>query len=261
MALTASSTLLAEDEPPPCQIENPAGKSPFLLICDHAGQRIPRRLGTLGVTEADQQRHIAWDIGAAGVTLKLAAALNATALLQRYSRLVIDCNRPLHSAESIVTTSERTPIPGNDNLNVDEIAQRQHAIFAPYHAAIHRTLDTRRECGQPTLLLALHSFTPVYLDQVRPWHIGLLYNRDPRLARALAAALSTETGLVVGDNEPYTVDDNTDYSIPEYGERRGLLHVEIEIRQDLIADAAGQQRWTQRLADLLPPLVEPLMRN
>jgi predicted N-formylglutamate amidohydrolase len=107
----------------------------------------------------------------------------------------------------------------------------------------------------------LHSFTPVYLGQVRPWHIGLLYNRDPRLARALAAALSTETGLVVGDNEPYTVDDNTDYSIPEYGERRGLLHVEIEIRQDLIADAAGQQRWTQRLADLLPPLVEPLMRN
>lgn len=205
------------------------------------------------------QRHIGWDIGAAGVALKLADALDATLIMQPYSRLVIDCNRPPGSPEAIVTVSERTSIPGNQAISAADIARRMREIFAPYHARIREALDARLARAQASLLVAIHSFTPVYLGQPRPWHVGVLYNRDPRMARALGEALRAEAGMVVGDNEPYTVSDDTDYSIPEYGERRGLPHVELEIRQDLIADEAGQQQWAARLARLLHPLAGPLM--
>ena len=182
---------------------------------------------------------------------KLAAALDAALILQTYSRLVIDCNRPVRSADSIVSVSERTAIPGNLHVSLQDGEQRAREIFWPYHDRIRATLDARQTRRQPTLLLAMHSFTARYLDQSRPWHVGVLYNRDARLARFLLAALRREPDVVVGDNEPYTVSDDTDFAIPEYGERRGLLHAEIEIRQDLIADEAGQERWAQRLARLL----------
>lgn len=239
------------------QLLRASGSSPYLLLCDHAGNRVPRSLGGLGLPDAELQRHIAWDIGAAPLTTLLSEVLDATAVLQRYSRLVIDCNRPLHSPDSIAARSENRLVPGNQQVSAADVEQRQREIFAPYHACIRDQLEARLRRGQTTLLIAIHSYTPVYLGQARPWHAGVLYHRDARLARALGAALRAEPGLLVGDNEPYSVGDDTDYAIPEYGERRGLPHVELEVRQDLIADAAGQQQWAQRLARLLRPIAEP----
>ncbi len=249
---TASAPgLLAPDEPAAWEVERPSGASPWLLLCDHAGRRIPRRLGTLGLDQADLRRHIAWDIGAAEVTRRLSTLLDATAVLQPYSRLVIDCTRPPGSADSIVTLSERTPIPGNAALGREDVLQREAAIFQPYHAQIRALLDARQARAQPCWLIAMHSFTPVYLDEARRWHAGLLYHRDARMAHALRDLLRREPGLVIGDNEPYSVSDDTDVAIPEYGEKRGLPHVELEIRQDLIDSEAGQQQWAERLARML----------
>ncbi|MEW6167739.1 MAG: N-formylglutamate amidohydrolase [Pseudomonadota bacterium] len=258
MSVADTSQLLAPDEPLPWHIEQAEGSSPWFLICDHAGTRIPRRLGTLGLEPAALGSHIAWDIGAAAVACGLGAALDATAILQPYSRLVIDCNRPPQSKEAIVGLSERTTIPGNQGIGPVESAAREREIFAPYHARISALLEERRQRRQPTLLISLHSFTPVYLGVARPWHVGVLYNRDARLARALAGALTQEGDLVVGDNQPYALGDDTDYSIPHHGEARGLVHVELELRQDLICDAAGQAAWVQRLRRLLRPIERTL---
>jgi predicted N-formylglutamate amidohydrolase len=239
--------LLAPDEPPPFTIVNANAASPWVLTCDHAGNRVPRALGTLGVSAAERARHIGWDIGAAALTRRLAARLDGWAILQTYSRLVIDCNRPPGVASSIPTRSENTDIPGNVGIGEDAAAARRAAIFDPYHAAIAAELDARQAAGRPAMLVAMHSFTPVYDGEVRPMHAGVLYNRDARLAHALLDGLRAEPGLVVGDNAPYSVSDESDYGIPVHGERRGLLHVEIEVRQDLI----GEAEWAERLARLL----------
>ncbi len=243
--------LLATDEPGAVTLRNGSGLSPFLIVVDHASNSVPRALDRLGVSEADCERHIAWDIGAAAVAHLVADALNATLLEQNYSRLVIDCNRAPGSATSIPEVSELTPIPGNVGLSESQRAMREREIFRPYHDRISAELDRRLSEGRRTVLVALHSFTPIYLGVARGWQAGLLYNRDPRFAHVLMALLRRE-GLFVGDNEPYSVSDATDYSIPVHGEGRGLLHVEVEIRQDLIADEAGQKSWGARLARLLP---------
>ena len=244
-------SLLSHDEPSPYSVERERGSSAFFLICDHAGARIPRRLGSLGLGAHDLLRHIAWDIGAAAVTRELSARWDATAVLQTYSRLVIDCNRPLTSSTSIVTSSERTTVPGNQFVSDEEVGCRQREVFQPYHDRIVELLDDRSARGQSTVLISVHSFTPVFLESPRAWDAGVLYHRDARLAHALLDVLRSDPELVVGDNEPYAVSDDTDYAIPEYGERRGLPHVEIEIRQDLIADEKGQNAWAARLADAL----------
>jgi predicted N-formylglutamate amidohydrolase len=244
--------LLAADEPAAVSVENANGKSPFLLVADHAGRLIPRALGRLGVAETDLDRHIAWDIGIAGLCRLLADALDAMLIQQNYSRLVIDCNRPLAAPTSIPDISEHTPIPGNAGLTAANRAARANAIFWPYHRRIEAELDRRRQAGGATALIPLHSFTPVFKGAARPWHAGVLYNRDPRFAHRLLALLNAEDGLFVGDQAPYLVTDATDYTIPVHAERRGLHHVAIEIRQDLIADAAGQRAWADRLARLLP---------
>lgn len=246
------SALLGLLDPPAVQIDRPEARSPFLLIADHAGRLIPQALATLGLSAAELDRHIAWDIGIAGLATRLSECLDATLIVQQYSRLVIDCNRPLSAPDSIATQSEATQIPANHEVSLQARAQRIEEIFQPYHAAIINTLAAREAAGLTTVLVALHSFTPVYHGLARPWHAGVLYNRDHRLARALLALLQAEPGLVVGDNEPYAVSDATDYSIPVHAEQRGLLHVEIEIRQDLIEDASGQAAWAERLARLLP---------
>jgi predicted N-formylglutamate amidohydrolase len=247
-----AQTLLAADEPAPATVQNRSGASPLVLVADHAGRTVPRALGRLGVADADLDRHIAWDIGIAGVGRILAGALDAVLIQQNYSRLVIDCNRPPGAATSIPEVSELTPIPGNAGLSDADKAARVRAIFEPYHDRITAELDRRRAAGIPAALIALHSFTPVFKGAARPWHVALLYHRDPRLSRHLIALFEQEAGLVVGDNEPYRVSDTTDYTIPTHGERRGLLHALIEIRQDLIADQAGQRAWALLLARLLP---------
>jgi predicted N-formylglutamate amidohydrolase len=154
--------------------------------------------------------------------------------------------------------SELTEIPGNHALHPDHADARVREIFDPYHDAIAAELDRRRDDGRTSLLLAVHSFTPVYKSQSRPWHIGLLYNRDDRVARVLMELMGREPGLVVGDNEPYAITDEGDYTIPVHGEQRGLPHIEIEVRQDLIESEAGQREWAARLADWMAGAIERL---
>jgi predicted N-formylglutamate amidohydrolase len=244
--------LLAADDPPPFNLLHAEGDADFLLTADHAGRAIPSRLGDLGVAASELRRHIAWDIGIAAVTERLAAALDATAVLQTYSRLVIDCNRQPGLDSSIPTVSELTAIPGNVGLSDAEREARRQEIFLPYHAAIAGALDRRAAAGRRTVLVAMHSFTPVFKGERRAVEIGILYNRDARLPRIMLDLLRHEGDLVVGDNAPYAVGDLTDYTVPVHGEGRALPHVEIEIRQDLIAGASGQAAWASRLARLLP---------
>jgi predicted N-formylglutamate amidohydrolase len=227
------------------------GASDYLLTADHAGRLIPRSLGQLGLPESELSRHIGWDIGIAGVTERLAAALDATAVLQAYSRLVIDCNRDPSVPSSMPEISEHTQIPGNAGLTAEQRSVRRAAIFDPYHARITSLLDARTAAGRRTLYAAMHSFTPVFKGESRAMQVGILYNRDNRLALILMELLRGEGDLIVGDNAPYAVSDITDYGVPVHAEKRGLAHVEIEIRQDLIADEAGQARWAARFARLL----------
>lgn len=228
-----------------------AGQSPYLVICDHAGCAVPRSLSSLGLEQRELERHIGWDIGAAGLARRLGQELGAWVILQTYSRLVVDCNRPLNSADSIVSRSEDTTIPGNRVVSIAQAEQRAHAIFEPYHARIRRELTERAERGQTPILVFLHSFTPVFRGTKRPWHAAVLYDQDRRLASPLLSALRAEPELVVGDNEPYAAGPATDYGLVEHGQQRGLPHVELEVRQDLLADELGQDAWAKRLARLL----------
>jgi predicted N-formylglutamate amidohydrolase len=246
-----TSLLLDAQEVPPVFEANAAGRSPFLLTSDHYGNTIPRALRDLGLSSSELTRHIAWDPGIAGVAETLSNDLGAHLIAQRYSRLVIDCNRPPQAPSSIPRISEATLIPGNADLAEEAAATRRRQIFDPYHRRIAEVIDARLRDSVPTVLVSLHSFTPVYAGIARPWHIGTLYHRDTKLAPLLLKLLRRETDLVVGDNEPYAVSDDTDYTIPVHGEARGLMNTGIEIRQDLIADPAGQRQWADRLARIL----------
>jgi len=243
-----TSLLLANADVPPVHEDNAAGRSPFLLTSDHYGRAIPRILGDLGLPPGELTRHIAWDPGIAGVADALSKHLDAHLIAQRYSRLVIDCNRPPGAPGSIPVISEATVIPGNEGLARDAAQARRRQIFDPYHRRIAEVIRRRLRDSIPTVLVSLHSFTPVYAGIARPWHIGTLYHRDTKLPPLLLKLLRDETDLVVGDNEPYAVSDETDYTIPVHGEARGLMNSGIEIRQDLIAGPAGQRQWADRLA-------------
>ena len=248
--------LLEDDEPRPFLVERPAGASPFFLTCDHAGLLIPRRLGDLGVEEHARRTHIGWDPGALAVAMRLSALLDATLVAQPYSRLVIDCNRVAGTAPSIPERSERTEIPGNAGLSSAARRERERAIFEPYHAEIERLLDQRAAAGRAAVLLAVHSFTPVYDGVPRPWHVALSNDDYRPLAEAMLAGLRKEPALVVGDNEPYSVDD-VDYGVPVHGGRRGLPRALLEIRQDRIETEAGQEEWARRIAGILQRIALP----
>ena len=243
--------LLAEDEPLPVLEERRDGRSNFVFLVDHASRRIPRRLENLGVAPAELERHIAWDIGALEVARRTAAVLDAPLIAQNYSRLVIDCNRDPRVPSSIPVVGEYTEIPGNVGLGEAERDARRIEIFEPYHERIRALLDERRGAGRPTILIAQHSMTNVFKGSHRLMHAAVLYNRDRRFAGLVLDALRREPGLTVGDNEPYFVSDDTDYSVPVHGERRYLPHVEIEIRQDLVSDEAGQADWAKRMTRVL----------
>jgi predicted N-formylglutamate amidohydrolase len=242
--------LLGEDDPAPVVEENPQGRSPFLLTSDHFGRAIPRALGDLGLPGSELTRHIAWDIGIAGVARALSAHLDAHLIAQAYSRLVIDCNRPPDAPSSIPRISEATIIPGNEGLTREATDARRRQVFDPYHRRITEVIDRRLREGMPTVLVSLHSFTPVYAGIKRPWHVGTLYQSDTRLPPLLLKGLRASGDLVVGDNEPYAVSNETDYTIPRHGEARGLMNTGIEIRQDLISDQAGEAEWVERLATI-----------
>ncbi len=239
--------LLTADEPPAFIEERREGRSNFVIVVDHAGRRIPRRLGNLGLPASELQRHIAWDIGSLAVARQVAAALDAPLVAQNYSRLVIDCNRDPDVASSIPQTSESVAIPGNIGLTREEVAARRSEIFEPYHGHVAALLDERRAAGRLTILVAQHTMTDIYHGVRREMHAAVLYNRDRRFAALVLEALRREPDLSIADNEPYFVSDATDYTIPRHGEARDLPHVEIEIRQDLVSDEAGQREWARRI--------------
>lgn len=255
----ATELRLDADEVGPVHELNPDSASPFLFTSDHYGRIIPRMLGDLGLPASELTRHIAWDIGIAGVAERVATAMNAHLIAQRYSRLVIDCNRPPDAVSSIPLISEATTIPGNDGLTPAARAKRRELFFDPYHHRIDAVIDNRLKAGQPTVLVSLHSFTPVYAGIQRPWHIGTLYQHDRHLPPLLLQHLHAEGDLVVGDNEPYAVSDATDYTIPVHGERRGLMNTGIEIRQDLITDVSGQVAWAERLVRIFTEIAATLV--
>jgi predicted N-formylglutamate amidohydrolase len=245
--LKSIEPLLGADEPPACSQSRPQGRSNFVIVVDHASARIPRRLSNLGLPASELQRHIAWDIGALAVAQRISEALDAPLIAQNYSRLVIDCNRDPKVATSIPLVSESSEIPGNVNLSDADRLARHDEIFAPYHQRITALLDRRKAEGRRTILVAQHSMTNSYKGVSREMHAAILYNRDRRFAALMLDALRRHPRLVIADNQPYFVSDETDFTIPHHGEARGLPHVEIELRQDLVGDEAGQIEWAQRL--------------
>lgn len=227
---------------------NASGAAPFLLTGDHGGRLIPHRLGTLGLGAADLDRHIACDLGVAELGALLATRLDAPFVHQAYSRLVIDCNRDPESPDAIPSISDGTPIPGNLDLSASARAERVAAIHQPYQATIAEMISARQSRGLPTILVALHSFTPQLAGVVRPWHVGVLHDgANETFAKATLRALRRESRLVVGDNEPYKM-DATDHSVPRHAFAAGLAYVELEIRQDLLSNDAGLKHWTDVLA-------------
>lgn len=240
--------LLDEDEPPATLVVNAVGCGTAVVVCDHASNRVPRRLDGLGLGAAELASHVAWDPGAAEVARHLARHLDAPLVASGYSRLVIDCNRPLASEDSIASVSAGVAVPGNRSVGAADRALRTATLFDPYHRAIADVLDRRAAGGQASLLLSVHSFTPLWDGERRPWHVGFSHGRDARLALLLLEAFAAPGDLVVGHNRPYSVDDDTDYTIPVHGERRGIPHVLIEIRQDLLTTADACAGWALRLA-------------
>ncbi len=249
--MSSQYRLLGADEPLPILEEGAQRGSEFLITVDHAGARIPRRLGDLGLPASELQRHIAWDLGALAVARLVAASLDAPLIAQNYSRLVIDCNRDPNVPTSIPTIGESIAIPGNTALSPAEVEARRAEIFRPYHRRITEVLDARLTAGRATILVAQHSMTDLFKGVARTMHAAILYNRDRRFAGLTLDALRQHQGLVIADNEPYFISDATDFTIPVHGEARSLPHVEIEIRQDLILTPVGQNEWAARIAAAL----------
>lgn len=244
--MTAPESLLTEQDPPAFELVNPDAKSNKVLICDHASNRIPRRLGDLGLGPEALLDHIAWDPGAAAVAQALSVLVDAPLVLSAFSRLVIDCNRPLASSESIAERSAGIEVPANRGLTSAQRRRRVDEVFRPYHRAIGARLDARSEPS--CLLLSIHSFVANLGGVRRPWSIGVANRQDPRLAVCLIRALQDQNVGPVGDNEPYGIEDAYDYSLPTHGERRGIAHAMIEIRQDGLRYPSDARRWAERLA-------------
>lgn len=249
--------LLAEDEPAPFEVVKPDASAPVVLVCDHASPFIPRVLQSLGLDETDLARHIAWDIGASEVTRHLAGLLDAPAVISHFSRLVIDPNRKPGHETSIPDESDGVQVPGNRNLMERDRAARLSCFFEPYQNTIGRQLAGRRQkCGVEPVLISLHSFTPVMNGVERPWKVGVLWNRDPRLPRPLIDRLRA-AGVPVGDNEPYSGRTHFGYTTQTHADAQGLANVLIEIRQDLIDTHHGAREW----ADLLGRILKEVLRD
>jgi predicted N-formylglutamate amidohydrolase len=248
--------LLGSDDPPPFEIVGEARRAPLLLVCDHASRAVPRRLEQLGLAEALLLRHIGWDIGAALVTRRLSELLDAPAVLAGYSRLVVDCNRDPTNPTSMPEVSDGVEVPGNRALTEAVRAVRIAACFDPYHAAIDRQLARFAERGICPVVFSVHSFTPVMNGVARPWHVGILWDKDPRVAVPLIAELAAaDPRRIVGDNEPYSAREPAGYTIRRHAEPAGLPSAAVEIRQDLIDTELGALEWAESLAAALRPVL------
>lgn len=243
--------LLGPEDPPPFEVVNGDGAAPLLLLCDHASNVVPRALDGLGLSHADLHRHIAWDIGAAEVSRILSARFDAPLVQAGYSRLVADCNRDADDPTFIVEVSEDTVISGNRGLSVEEVAARVDACYWPYHRAVEAVRQSMMARGPVPAVVSVHSFTPVFKGRERPWHIGILWNRDPRLAVPLMDALAENGHVVVGDNKPYSARDEYGYSIRAHGAGHGLPQVLVELRQDLLEEHESLRNWAGLLGDAL----------
>nr|WP_245926604.1 N-formylglutamate amidohydrolase [Breoghania corrubedonensis] len=251
--------MAGQDEP--VMVENAAGKSDFVILCDHACNAIPKSLADLGLGHDALESHIAWDPGALEVCEALSARLDAVLIYATVSRLVIDCNRMPDAPDLIPKVSETTAIPGNAELDAAERDARIECVHRLYHAAIDAVLDARAAQGRQSLLVAVHSYTPVYKGVARPWHVGILSDRDRRLADGLLAELGRDAALVVADNQPYSPQDGVYYTLALHGEARGLASVMIEIRNDEIASKETQLAWAERLAVALASAREAVIKE
>ena len=231
--------------------ENPQGRGPFVILCDHASNRIPDAFQSFGFAEDALQTHIAWDRGALSVARILSAKLDAPLFWPDASRLIIDCNRAPDASSLIVTESEGRPVPANRVLSKEERSRRLDHIHAPYHDEIDSCLDRRRADRRPTAVIAIHSFTPVYFGKARPWQVGILFDDDRRLADLLIGGFESDPALTVGVNEPYSPADGVYYTLRRHAQPQGLPSVMIEIRNDEISDEASQRSWAEQLADIL----------
>jgi len=249
------SGLLRPDEGEPVIVVNEKGPSPVVLICEHAGKTMPKSLGSLGLSPEDLTRHIAWDIGAEAVARGLSQALDAPLVLQRYSRLVYDCNRPPESPDAMPMVSETTRIPGNEHLSPEARLQRIRSIYRPFHDRVARLLDERAAQGVASLFITIHSFTPVYKGVKRLLDLGVLYDRDTRLADKLMLSFARMKDISVKRNEPYGPEDGVCHTLNLHAGLRGMPYAMLEIRNDLISHAAGQAQWVERLAAILDQIV------
>jgi len=251
-----TTPLLGANEPAPFELHNPGGEAPLLIVCDHASRRVPDALDNLGLAPEHFAKHIAYDIGAATITRCLAERLNARAVLSAYSRLVVDLNRQPNDPGAIPAISDTIPIPGNQNLSAAQIALRIATLHRPYHDAIRREIASlRQQHGQPPVLFSVHSFTPSLNGQDRIWHIGVLWNKDPRLPVALIERLRQWRDLTVGDNEPYSGRELA-YTIDSHGLANGIANCAVEIRQDRCATLEESSHWADILADALRPILD-----
>ena len=236
---------LLEGEEHPAIVVNGQGRSPYVLICEHASNRIPKKLGTLGLSAEDSERHIAWDIGAAGMAEVLARLIDAPLIKQRYSRLVYDCNRPPESPDAMPEVSEIFDIPGNRNISAEDRQARIASIYRPFHRAIEDVLDQRAAARQETILVSLHSFTRLYKGKERKVELGILHDRDMRLSSFLIKSFPNVDARL---NEPYGPKDGVLHLLNLHAAPRGLRHAMIEVRNDLIATERSQKEWAQRLS-------------
>lgn len=237
---------------------NRGGHGPFVLLCEHASRHIPAAFAGLGLDEADRARHIAWDIGALGLSRHLSSALDAPLAHATYSRLLLDLNRTPQAHDSIVVESEGTRVPGNIDLDPEQRELRRLRIYEPFHAEVDALLDQRLRAGLPTAVVSIHSFTPRYHGVDRPWHVGVIARDDRRLADGLLQALRAESGLCVGDNEPYGPQDGVYHSLGRHAEERGLPGAMIEVRQDLLDGDAGHADWARTLRRCLESALRQL---
>ncbi|MBU8875376.1 N-formylglutamate amidohydrolase [Reyranella sp. MMS21-HV4-11] len=247
--------LLRPGDPPPFSVFNEQGKAPLLLLCDHASKAVPQALGDLGIPASELARHIGWDIGGLDAAIELAKALDAPLVSSGYSRLVIDCNRWPGGEGSTPEVSDRTVVPANKGLTKEQVDARAEACFWPYHREVDRLLDAMSEGGRQVCMLVMHSFTPSMNDFDRPWHVGVLWNDDPRLPEPLLAELRRDESLVVGDNEPYSARDPYEYTLTAHAQPRALPHCSLEVRQDLIGTTEEAQAWGRRLAPAISSAV------
>lgn len=231
-------------------VENPGGTGAYVIVCEHASNFIPSHLRNLGLTEADLQRHIAWDPGAVGVARVLARELDAPLVSCGISRLVIDCNRDPTVFDAITPKSEDTVIPGNTDISAEERGRRVAGVYEPFHEGVAAVVAAKRKAG-PVAVIGIHSFTPVYNGTMRPWHVGILFDRDESLSAPMLAALRADTTIVVGANEPYSPGDRVYHTLDRHGQSQGMASVMIEIRNDLLLESAQEEQWGMKLASVL----------